>query len=431
MQTLPFSPTRFHFKRRLVQALSVVLVVLVPATGLFRIDPAAGALVVLGWQVWFADFFLIAGVWILLLSALVMLYSMAGTVFCGWVCPQNILSEWANHMTHKLLGKRAEVSLDGTAPVVAPAKNTWLNWLLLGLSFLGVSAAFGVIPLFYFYPPQTVWSFIIWRADPQLASSLHWIYAVFVLIIFIDIALIRHFWCRFACVYRVWQHSFRTRETLHVKYDTARAAACEKCNFCVTACFIDIDPRKTDIYDSCINCGECIDACNRLHAKKGLPGLLSFEFGERKEKKVSRIRFRNNAISLTSRRNWMTVIAALGLSFFAWGLWTWEPLHLAAYRAEVQTSQANLDYRIEVVNKRYHPEQVTLSIQGLPPTMYHVSEQQLTLPSAGRVSVILSLSSQLPHGLHPLTIQARSPLGWHESFQIQHFSEQQGSASHD
>jgi polyferredoxin len=426
MNTALPSATRYHLRRRIAQALSVALAVLVPATGLFRIDPSAGALVVLDRQVWFADFFLIAGVWILLLSALVMLYSLAGTVFCGWVCPQNILSEWANYMTHKLLGKRAEVSLEGDAPIVAASKNKVLNWTLLAVSFLAASLLFALVPLFYFYPPATVWSFVTWRSDPRLAGSLHWIYAIFSLIIFIDIAVIRHFWCRFACVYRVWQHSFRTRETLHVKYDASRSAECEKCNYCVTSCFINIDPRKTDVYDSCINCGECIDACNRLHAKKNVPGLLRFEVGERQEQRVARIHFRNNVVSLNSRRNWMIVIALLGACLFFWGLWTWEPYHLAAYRAEVQSSRDNLDYRIAITNKRYKAGVVTLAVKGLAPGDYRLPENVVTLGPADRTSVILSLSDQMPHGVHAFSIEASSPDGWHAHFPIQHFSEHNG-----
>ena len=54
--------TRYHGRRRLVQAISFALAVLVPASGLFRIDPSAGALVVLDRQIWFSDFFLVAGV---------------------------------------------------------------------------------------------------------------------------------------------------------------------------------------------------------------------------------------------------------------------------------------------------------------------------------------------------------------------------------
>ena len=99
-----------------MQALIIILVVLIPASGLFRIDPEAGAFVVLDRQVWFSDFFLMTGLWIFLASCLVMLYSVAGTVICGWACPQNTLAEWANNMTRKLLGKRAEVSLNGEAP---------------------------------------------------------------------------------------------------------------------------------------------------------------------------------------------------------------------------------------------------------------------------------------------------------------------------
>jgi hypothetical protein len=140
---------------------------LVPASGLLRIDPSAGALVVLDRQIWFADFFLIAGLWIMLASALVMLYSVAGTVFCGWVCPQNILSEWANFVTRKFLGRRAKVAMDGSAPLVATTKDKALNWVLLGLSLLAAALVVGIVPLFYFYAPATVWSFVTWRADPR------------------------------------------------------------------------------------------------------------------------------------------------------------------------------------------------------------------------------------------------------------------------
>ena len=197
---------KFRWKRRTFQIAILLLLVIIPVSGLFRIDPENGALVVLGWQIWFADFFLISGLWIMLASALVALYSVAGTVFCGWACPQNTLAEWANYMTHKLLGKRAEVSLSGAAPKVAAAKNKALNWSLLGLSFLVAAMIFALVPLLYFYPPDVVWSFITFRPDTRLAGSLYWIYSVWVMIILLDISVLRHFWCRFACIYKVWQH---------------------------------------------------------------------------------------------------------------------------------------------------------------------------------------------------------------------------------
>ncbi len=413
---------RYHGRRRLVQAISFALAILVPASGLLRIDPSAGALVVLDRQIWFADFFLIAGLWIMLASGLVMLYSTAGTVFCGWVCPQNILSEWANFMTRKLLGRRAKVTMDGSAPIVAATKNKALNWILLGLSLLAASLVVAVVPLFYFYSPATVWSFVTWRADPRLAGSLHYIYFVFVLIILLDVAFIRHFWCRFACVYRVWQHSFRTRETLHVRYDASRADSCTKCSYCVSSCFIEIDPRKTAVYDSCINCGECVDACNRMHHKSGKPGLLTLEFGEPKEKKEARSRFRDNATSLVARSKWTLALGAFGAGLFLWGLWTWEPLHVVVYRAEVQHQQGNRDYRIAISNKLYHARQVLVQVTGLPAADYTLGATQVSLPAAGHESVQLSLSDKLPRGVHAFAVEVTAA-GWHVRFPILHLSE--------
>lgn len=412
----------FHWKRRLVQILAIALAVLVPASGLFRIDPEVGAFVIIDRQIWFSDFFLVAGVWVMLASCLVLLYSAAGTVFCGWVCPQNTMAEWANNLTRKLLGKRAEVSLDGHAPKVAAAKNKLLNWLLLGLILLGTSMFFALIPLFYFYPPKLVWAFATFQPDAGLARSLHWIYTVSVLVIFLDIALIRHFWCRFSCIYRVWQHSFKTKQTLHVKYDASRAEECAKCNYCVTTCFIDLDPRKTDIYDSCINCGECIDACNRLHAKQQLPGLLSFEMEERTQKKAGK--FRTAAVSLLARGKWATSFAVFGALMFAWGLWTYQPYHVAVYRAESQKSAHSIqDYRIAVSNKLYHPAEFSVRVRGVPQGSYQLSAEKVHLLPAGHESLTLSISRSLPRGLYSIIVDVSSADGWVGHFNIQHFSE--------
>ncbi|MDX8379901.1 MAG: 4Fe-4S dicluster domain-containing protein [Gallionella sp.] len=414
-------PGNFKWKRRAAQVAILLLLVLIPVSGLFRIDPQNGALVVLGWQVWFADFFLISGLWIILASVMVALYSVAGTVFCGWVCPQNTMAEWANYMTHKLLGKRAEVSLSGAAPKVAAAKNKVLNWTLLGFFFLGASMLFSLLPLLYFYPPDVVWSFVSFRQDSRLADSLYWIYSVWVLIILLDISVLRHFWCRFACVYKVWQHTFKTLETLHVLYDTRRAKECEKCNYCVTSCFIDLDPRKTEVYDSCINCGDCIDACNNLQAKKGRPGLLRFEFGQRASSKLRK--FRDNSILLLSRLRWTVPLALLGVALFGWGVWSYQPYHLSVGYLKTAHNQSALNYRIEISNKRYRPAKLSVSVVGLPLGGYTLSSKDVSLKTVGRTSVFLSVSSKLKHGLHPFVVVVHSKDGWVGRFNLQQFVE--------
>jgi polyferredoxin len=410
---------KFKWKRRTLQIAILLLLVLIPVSGLFRIDPENGALVVLGWQIWFADFFLITGLWITIVSILVALYSIAGTVFCGWACPQNTVSEWANHMTHKLLGKRAEVSLDGEALKVAAAKNKLLNWSLLGLAFIGAAMFFALLPLLYFYPPDVVWSFVTFKKDPRLAGSLHWIYTVWVLMILLDIAVIRHFWCRFACIYKVWQHSFKTEQTLHVLYDSSRATECEKCNYCVTSCFISLDPRKTEIYDSCINCGDCIDACNALQAKKGNAGLLKFEIGQREQRKIRK--FRDNSMSLLGRLKWTMPIAILGLALLTWGVWSYQPYHLAVGYLAAGQNQSAREYRVEVSSKRYRPTELNVSVEGLPQDSFTLSNNKIILDTVGRKSVFIAIQPGLQRGLHPFVVVVQAKDGWVGRFNMQHF----------
>jgi polyferredoxin len=415
------SRVSFHMRRRLTQILFIFLLVVIPVSGLLRIDPVAGAFVVLGRQIWWSDFFLVFGLWMLLASSMVLLYSTVGTAFCGWACPQNSLSELANRWTYKLLGKRADVSISGEKMKVAASKNRPLNWLVLGVIIFLVSMFMALIPLFYFYTPDVIWSFVTFQHDARLASSLHYIYFIIVLVIFVDVSFIRHFWCRFMCVYKVWQHGFKTHQTLRVIYDDTRSDSCEKCNYCNTVCYLGIDPRKTDLYDSCINCGDCIDACNRVQAKNKLPGLLKFvsgNYGNRESGKIMR-----NLASMSTRLRWTIPFAGIGLAMFIWGLVNYQYYHLAVYRADAEYGAEITDYRVAVSNKLYHPADLTVSIEGLPVKSYLLSNDKVHFDSAGRVDLDLHIKSNLKQGLHSFLVHAKSPDGWQAVYRVQHFVE--------
>jgi polyferredoxin len=415
----------FHWRRRLMQFLLLVIAIVVPVSGLLRIDVVAGAFVVLDQQIWWADFFLVFGLWLLLASGMVMLYSTVGTAFCGWACPQNTLSEIANDWTYRLLGKRADLSVAGEKMKVAGSKNRLLNWLLLGAILLAMSMLLAFIPLLYFYPPEVIWSFMTFGDDERLADSLHYIYTICVLVILVDVSFIRHFWCRFMCVYRVWQHGFKTKQTLKISYDDSRSARCEKCNYCSTACFIGLDPRNTDMYDSCINCGECIDACDRLQAKKGEAGLLSFERGS--SAKSSALR---NLASMSMRVRWTLPFSALGLGMFVWGLATYDAYHLAVYRADQQFASVIRDYRVAVSNKSYRAAEAAIRIEGLSENNYSLPEKKLKFDSAGRIDVNLHIESNLSPGLHSFLVHVDTADGWHDVFRVQHFVEKNALPSH-
>lgn len=415
---------KLHWQRRAFQLLFIAVLILIPVTGLLRIDPIAGAFVVLDHQIWWSDFFVVFGLWMLVASSLVLLYSLVGTAFCGWACPQNTLSEWANQLTHKLLGKRAQIELDGAKMQIASRKNRWLNWMVLGSLILAVSMLFALIPLLYFYSPEVIWSFITFQHDERLAASLHYIYFIFVSITFIDVAFIRHFWCRFMCVYKVWQHGFKTKQTLHIHYDDSRSQDCVKCNYCQRACFIGIDPRKTNEYDSCINCGECITACNNMHAKQNQPGLLTFKIGDQQATKFAMLSMKLS--SLSSRVHWTLPFAALGLLMFVWGLVSYDPYHLAVYRADKLHGAEIRDYRVAVSNKIYGDAALTVSIEGLNPDQYQLSNETVRFEHAGRADLQLHINANLAAGIHSFLVHVEAEDGWKDSYRVQHFVGQSG-----
>ncbi len=414
-------------KRAAVQIGTLALLVLIPVSGLFRIDPATASFVVLGQQIWFSDFMLVAGFWLALSGSLILTYSTLGMAFCGWSCPQNTLSEWADRLTKRLLGKRAEVSLEGAAVHVSTGKKKWFNWALLGAWFTGAALGLALIPLLYFYPPEVVWSFISFRHDARLAPSLYWIYSVFVLIALVNIAVVRHFFCRFMCIYRVWQHSFKTRHTLHVGYDAARGGRCATCNYCLTVCPVDIDPRNTTTFDSCINCGLCISACDALQFPKGEPGLLFFEFGERKlplpitQALAAGARLKHKLGGLGGRIGWVSPVILAGLAMFAWGSVHYQPYHLSVYRADQAHGPVIQNYRIDLAHKRYRPAALGVSVAGLPGDAYRLSASEARFTTAERKDVMLSFK-RLPKGLYTVIVTAHSADGWQASRRIQHYS---------
>lgn len=408
-----------YLKRRAAQWGFILALILIPVLGLFRIDPVDGAFVILDRQIWFSDFFLVFGMWMMLSVGLVLLYSLVGTAFCGWACPQNTMSEWANYLTHKLLGKRAEVSLDGEAPIVAHRKNRLVNWLVLASLLLLGALFMALIPMLYFYEPGAVLSFVLFQDDARLAGSMYWIYTVFVLILYLDLAFIRHFWCRFMCIYKVWQHTFKTRNTLKIHYEESRSQACEKCNYCANSCFLDLDPRNTLEFDSCINCGACIVACDKMHNKSGGVGLLSFNFG------IKRGVF-SNLSNMFQRLHWAVPILLLGFTMFVWGLLSYSPLHATVYRGDGREGYGKNDYTINVAHKLYSEKSVNIMVDGLDEQYYQLHQDNIRFDSVGRQTVRLSLSPDLPPGIHRFVVVLSDPTGRRIKLMGRHFS-QRGS----
>jgi len=414
--------TKLHSARRIVQYLTLLILVLIPLSGLFRFDMQAGGVILLDRQVWFSDIFIVMGFWVFAASLLIMMYSLVGSVFCGWMCPQNTASEYANMLTYKLLGRRAEMmDMSGDQMQVAVRRQSVLNYLLLGLGLLLPAMLYALIPLIYFFPPSAIWSFVTFSEDAQLAGSLYWIYIVCVAVFLLDIGVIRHLMCKYMCIYRVWQHSFKTRETLHIQYDESRSDHCATCHYCVDACFLDIDPRQTAVFDSCVNCGECITACDELHSKsKKLqgPGLLSFAIGADDKKE----RERGSVASFFARAKVSSLATVTGAVFFAIGIAGYQTDEFSVYRSEAWQGAKVLDYRINVAHKLYRPTDISFRIEGLDKNVYQLEKSKIHFDTAGRQDVKLHINESLAKGLYRFRVFASADDGWSGEFDVTHFA---------
>ncbi len=339
MNTAEFQP-KYHWIRRSTQIGMLLLIILVPTLGLFRIDFASASFYMRGLKVEWTNYPFLFGLAIVVGTAPIITYLTIGSVFCGWACPQNLFSEFANGLTRKLLGKRADVRVDGPGLIVAASKNKATNWVILGLAFLAASAVLAFFFLMFFYTRSDMWAFVTGEATRQ--PSLIVMYWMTTFFIFIDIASVRYLFCDYPCLYRVGLRYFRSRDALHVSYDASRSSTCEKCNYCATSCITDIQPTNILVTDTCVDCGECIDACDRLQAKSGTVGLLSFKVGESSNKMTWRTMF----VKAFANSRWMLgTLFLVGCALMVWGgeIASQKIIDKAAFQQENQKNQRIAD----------------------------------------------------------------------------------------
>jgi polyferredoxin len=299
------NPDRLHLLRRTTQLLFILLIVLAPVFDILRFDADTKSLIVFGneWGLGLKEgfyqdpsfentshvawrFFLRAILpWLGVLAVFPILGAVIGRFFCGWFCPEGALFELFDFFTLKILGRRSLFGRKANDPDIRERHRLPYVMLTL-LCMIVIPLFFGIALTGYFVKPGIVWNQVLdWEFTLGVKAGIIGV-SIYILV---SSLLVRHALCKYVCSAGLMQMLFgwASRFSLRVTPDPARLASCTDCRECERVCFMDVKPRlpKKDI--SCINCGECITACNKELGKgKGVFAFSQFRSCHTPKKKL-------------------------------------------------------------------------------------------------------------------------------------------------
>lgn len=243
-------------RRRLFQAAACLSAFLLPfgsvhGESLLRIDLSRGAVVVLGRALYVEEFFLLLLAGLALLFLFLLLTLMLGRVWCGWACPQTILTE----LVERFAGRGRPLRLHAAALAA------------------GVTA--GVNVVWYFLPPREFLSRLAAGELPP-AAVVGW--ALLGTATYVNLAFVRRSFCA-VCPYARIQTALTEPGTLALGVLPSETARCLECGACARACPIGMDIRSGD-EAGCVQCAACLDACRNVFSARRERAVLGYTFGK-------------------------------------------------------------------------------------------------------------------------------------------------------
>lgn len=273
-----------------------------------------------GIEIWPQEVYYITGILILAAVGLFFITSLFGRVWCGYACPQTVWTDLFVWVERIVQGDRnARKKLDESPwnfEKIGKKTLTHLIWLIIGLCTGGAW-------VFYFNDAPTLLDQIVHFDVPWSVGG--WILGL-TFSTYLMAGFAREQVCTYMCPYARFQSAMFDKDTLIIAYDEARgeprgkhikkrinsplegesqsaSAAqrnavgglvqtsplpnpppqgereygdCIDCDSCVVVCPMGIDIRH-GLQMECIACGLCVDACDNVMEKIGLPkGLIRY-----------------------------------------------------------------------------------------------------------------------------------------------------------
>ena len=196
-----------------------------------------------------------------------------GRVFCGWMCPQNAISEFFDYASRKIstlppFSKGGIVGGFQIFNITPSAKPRYAIML-----FYSYQCPFSAFPIANLISAPGIISVQVTKYLYEGIVGLE--LGLIGIIVISEFFLIRRGWCNYICPVGSFLGLFRFKKTMKVVYIEDKEHTCGGCIDCVTACQLGLNPMEDGIYPLCHNCGDCIDTCKKIKSR-GQP--LSFKF---------------------------------------------------------------------------------------------------------------------------------------------------------
>ena len=294
--------------------------------------------------------------------------SMLGRMWCGYACPQTLLSHSFIFIERLIEGDRHKrLKLDKTPWSADKLSKKLAKWSI----WLGMSAYLGLTFAGYYTPIRALFAdFMSGSAQPGTLLVIGF-FTGFSMLFF---GFFRGRFCATMCPYARFQGAMFDRDTVMVNYDLVRgeprgkakdpdAGSCVDCNLCTQVCPQGIDIRN-GVQFECINCAACIDACDSVMEKLDRPsGLIRY---------ASEAEIEGGKTRLLRARPVLYSVAILSVfTVFALLLSTRIPLEMDVVReakggAFSQSADGRVSnrYNVRLINKEAPDMTVQLSLEG-------------------------------------------------------------------
>ena len=208
-----------------------------------------------------------------------------GRLYCGWLCPHFSAVELLNELLHRAIGK---LSLWDRLPVRRAGRHPdgrW--WPVFGLSCVLLGFVWAITLLSYLLPPKALWAGL-WQGS--LSANQARFLGIATLAFSAEFAFARHLFCRFGCAVGLFQSLvwMANPRGMVVAFRRDQARDCKSCDIapglpgsaCDTACPMRLNPRNIKrMMFSCVQCGQCLDACERSQGRRDAAPLLEWQVG--------------------------------------------------------------------------------------------------------------------------------------------------------